>query len=100
MKKGKPKPRPCKWGGASGVFTALALCALLALSGCAGMTADQKDRAASGALLALEIAAVGIGGAPGADPTTQYWSRYLAGAAQQFKGAMANPTGSTPPAGQ
>ena len=98
MKKGKPKPKPCKWGGAG---AAMALCALLALSGCAGMTADQKDRAASGALLALEIAAVGIGGAPGADPTTQYWSRYLAGAAQQFKAGMAgNPTASTPPAGQ
>ena len=82
------------------ILPLLLILALGGAGGCSTMTADQKSKAASGALLALEIAAVGIGGAPGADPTTQYWSRYLAGAAQQFKGAMANPTGSTPPAGQ
>ena len=100
MKKGKPKPKPYKWLDPR-VSMPLALCAMLALSGCAGMTAQQKDKAAAGALLALEIAAVGVAGVPGADPTTQYWSRYLAGAASQFKGAMVNPTtGSTPQAGQ
>ena len=78
-----------------------ALVALLFVSGCAGMTAQQRQDIRADVVVGLGILAAGVAGMPSADPTLAYWSKYAAGVLHKAGGPEAlRPTAPVSPAAQ